>query len=472
MAIPTAQGNESDNPLLQRWNTPYGLPPFGAVRPEHFEPAFDAAIAAHRAEIDAIGADPEPPTFDEHDRRVRPRRPDARALEPSVLQPDVERDLAGAAGGRDDDGAAPRRARQRGLDARARCSRASSSCTSGVPSSASVPRQLRVLERYHPDFIRAGARLGAAEQQRYADDHGAAGRADDAVRPERARRRGRLPPRAARRERARRPARLRARGGAPGRRRTRHRRLRDHAVALARRAVPDLLGPARPARAGLPRLDDARRARGPDRQPAACARDPRAAPRAGAPARLRVVRRLRAGRVDGAPTGQRDRAARAGLGAGLRPRRDRARGARGARAVARRAEPDRGLGLALLRREGAQGPLRLRRGAGQAVFPARPAWPRRRSTARRGCSASGSSSSRRSRPTTRTSRSTRCAAPTVRWSACSCTTTSRGRRSAAARGWAPTACSRATAARAAKPSCRSSSTTTTSRRRRSASRPC
>ena len=63
MATPTAHGNEADNPLLQRWNTPYGLPPFGALRPEHFEPAFDAALAEHRAEIDAIGADPAAPTF-------------------------------------------------------------------------------------------------------------------------------------------------------------------------------------------------------------------------------------------------------------------------------------------------------------------------------------------------------------------------------------------------------------------------
>ena len=79
MATPTAHGNESDNPLLQRWNTPYGLPPFGAVRPEHFEPAFDAAIAEHRAEIDAIGADPAAADIREHDRRVRPRRPAAHA---------------------------------------------------------------------------------------------------------------------------------------------------------------------------------------------------------------------------------------------------------------------------------------------------------------------------------------------------------------------------------------------------------
>jgi len=31
--------------------------PFGAIAPEHFRPAFEQALAAHRAEIDAIAAD-------------------------------------------------------------------------------------------------------------------------------------------------------------------------------------------------------------------------------------------------------------------------------------------------------------------------------------------------------------------------------------------------------------------------------
>ena len=51
------------NPLLASWTTPFGLPPFDAIHPEHFAPAFAEAMAAHLAEIEAIGADPEPPTF-------------------------------------------------------------------------------------------------------------------------------------------------------------------------------------------------------------------------------------------------------------------------------------------------------------------------------------------------------------------------------------------------------------------------
>ncbi|MCJ2013956.1 M3 family metallopeptidase [Methylobacterium sp. J-076] len=53
-----------DNPFAQaRWDTPYALPPFEAIRPEHYLPAFEAALASHEAEVAAIAADPSPPTF-------------------------------------------------------------------------------------------------------------------------------------------------------------------------------------------------------------------------------------------------------------------------------------------------------------------------------------------------------------------------------------------------------------------------
>lgn len=53
----------ASNPLLEPWNAPFGMPPFELIRPEHFLPAFDAAIAARRAEVEAIAANPEPPSF-------------------------------------------------------------------------------------------------------------------------------------------------------------------------------------------------------------------------------------------------------------------------------------------------------------------------------------------------------------------------------------------------------------------------
>ncbi len=52
----------SDNPLLQPWDG-IGLPPFDAIRPEQFRPAFDATMAAQREAVSAIAQSPEPPTF-------------------------------------------------------------------------------------------------------------------------------------------------------------------------------------------------------------------------------------------------------------------------------------------------------------------------------------------------------------------------------------------------------------------------
>jgi peptidyl-dipeptidase Dcp len=53
----------ASNPLLVPWTTPFGVPPFDLIRPEHFAPAFEVAMAEHLAEITAIGASPAPPTF-------------------------------------------------------------------------------------------------------------------------------------------------------------------------------------------------------------------------------------------------------------------------------------------------------------------------------------------------------------------------------------------------------------------------
>ncbi|MEO0763425.1 MAG: hypothetical protein AAFZ09_16740, partial [Pseudomonadota bacterium] len=52
------------NALLAPWTTPYALPPFDRVAPEDYPPAFEAAMAEHRAEIEAIKADVSPPSFD------------------------------------------------------------------------------------------------------------------------------------------------------------------------------------------------------------------------------------------------------------------------------------------------------------------------------------------------------------------------------------------------------------------------
>ena len=64
-SIPKAQLPELDlsNPLLAAWDTPHETPPFSEIKLADYEPAFDAAIAYSRAEIDAIVNNPKKPTF-------------------------------------------------------------------------------------------------------------------------------------------------------------------------------------------------------------------------------------------------------------------------------------------------------------------------------------------------------------------------------------------------------------------------
>ena len=53
----------SENPFFETWTTPFGLPPFDRIRPEHFPPAFDRAMATHGAEIAAVTGSAVAPTF-------------------------------------------------------------------------------------------------------------------------------------------------------------------------------------------------------------------------------------------------------------------------------------------------------------------------------------------------------------------------------------------------------------------------
>ena len=61
---PIAEPADAVNPLLTEWKTPFQLPPFDRIRPEHFLPAFRAAIARHDTEISAIARQRSMPTFE------------------------------------------------------------------------------------------------------------------------------------------------------------------------------------------------------------------------------------------------------------------------------------------------------------------------------------------------------------------------------------------------------------------------
>ena len=63
MMLLTLMACKNENPLLVEKNTPFGVTAFDKVKIEHYLPAFEKAIAANQAEIDAIVNNPDAPTF-------------------------------------------------------------------------------------------------------------------------------------------------------------------------------------------------------------------------------------------------------------------------------------------------------------------------------------------------------------------------------------------------------------------------
>jgi peptidyl-dipeptidase Dcp len=158
----------TENPFFETWTTPFGAPPFDRIRPAHFPAALDAGMARHRAEIDAIVADPAPAGFDNTivamERAGRLLRCVhgvfanlVVSLGGEALQA-IERDYA------------PKLAAHYtaialdpGLFRRVEAVHAARA-TLGLAAD-----QMRLLERSHLGFIRGGAALGEAEKLRMAE---------------------------------------------------------------------------------------------------------------------------------------------------------------------------------------------------------------------------------------------------------------------------------------------------------------
>ena len=51
------------NPFFTDWDTPFGAPPFGEIKTEHFMPAFEKTMEMHMAQIEAIANDDSVPNF-------------------------------------------------------------------------------------------------------------------------------------------------------------------------------------------------------------------------------------------------------------------------------------------------------------------------------------------------------------------------------------------------------------------------
>jgi peptidyl-dipeptidase Dcp len=146
------------NALTSPWNTPFGLPPFADISDEDFGPAFDAGLAAARANIAAITENTDPPSF-------------ANTIEALELAEDlldrvsgVFYNLASA------DSTPAREALQR--DLAPKLSAFASEVTNNKALFARIqalhsaadtlnltPEQARVLHLYHRMFVRSGAEL-------------------------------------------------------------------------------------------------------------------------------------------------------------------------------------------------------------------------------------------------------------------------------------------------------------------------
>lgn len=155
------------NPFAAEWTTPFGLPPFEAITPDHYRPAFDAALAEQKAEIGAIAGQSSAPSFDntiaamERSGQLLKRVGSvffnlSGAHTNEALQA-IERDMA------------PILAKHRSAifmnDDLYRRVAALYADRHALGLSA---EQARVLDRYHTIFVRAGAQLAPAAKERLA----------------------------------------------------------------------------------------------------------------------------------------------------------------------------------------------------------------------------------------------------------------------------------------------------------------
>lgn len=64
MLMGCANQEVETNPFLSEYDTPFGVPPFEQIKPEHYKPAFEQGMKEQIAEIEAIVNNPEAPTFE------------------------------------------------------------------------------------------------------------------------------------------------------------------------------------------------------------------------------------------------------------------------------------------------------------------------------------------------------------------------------------------------------------------------
>ncbi len=157
-----------ENPLLAPWTAPYEVPPFAEIRPEHYPPAFDAAFAAHNAEIAAIVADPAPPSFEtvivplersgKLFRRVASVFLNLADVQSTKAIQVLERDIS------------PRiAAHQQAIATNPGLFAKVAALHAGRGTLGLNPEQMRVLEDHYKSLVRSGAQLDEAGRARMAE---------------------------------------------------------------------------------------------------------------------------------------------------------------------------------------------------------------------------------------------------------------------------------------------------------------
>ncbi|HRI82182.1 MAG TPA: M3 family metallopeptidase [Opitutaceae bacterium] len=155
----------SANPLLTPSPLPYGYPQFDLIQPAHFLPAYEAAMAENLAEIDAIASNPEPATFENTLVALeRAGRTLARVsaifgnLNGTVTNPElqaIERTMS------------PKLAAHRDAIVLNPALFARIKHVHEIRATLGLDAEsLRLVERTYEGFVRAGANLGADDQQR------------------------------------------------------------------------------------------------------------------------------------------------------------------------------------------------------------------------------------------------------------------------------------------------------------------
>jgi peptidyl-dipeptidase Dcp len=155
------------NPFFETWSDPFEVPPFGRIAPGHFMPAFERAFAEHDADIAAVTAQAEAPTFANTIERLERS---GKLLERVAA---VFFNLAGAHTNDDllaiEREIGPKLAahNQRILQNVPLFERIDA--LHRAPDAGLSAEQKRVLDRYHKMYTRAGAGLDPATKKRLAE---------------------------------------------------------------------------------------------------------------------------------------------------------------------------------------------------------------------------------------------------------------------------------------------------------------